>query len=108
MPRPKKCRKVCSLPRVSRFLPDGKNTEFVTLTVDEYESVRLIDRQGLSQEQCAVYMNVARTTAQQIYNSARRKIADALVEGHGILIEGGDYFLCDGKEDICGCGGSCH
>ena len=104
MPRPRKCRKVCSLPKVCEFAPAG-GAEFVTLTIDEYESIRLIDKQGFSQEQCAAYMQVARTTAQQIYNSAKGKIATALVDGLGIRIEGGDYRLCDGMEAHCKCGG---
>ena len=105
MPRPKRCRKVCSMPRVSEFAPIGEDADFVVLTVDEYESIRLIDRQGFSQEECAAYMQVARTTAQQIYNSARKKLAAALVDGRGLRIAGGDYRLCDGKESFCGCGG---
>lgn len=105
MPRPRKCRKVCRLPKVSEFRPLGDNKEYVTLTVDEYEAIRLIDREGLSQEECAGYMQVARTTVQQIYNTARMKIADALVDGTGIRIDGGDYIICDGKEKQCGCGG---
>lgn len=105
MPRPKRCRKVCSMPRVSEFAPIGEDADFVVLTVDEYESIRLIDRQGFSQEECAAYMQVARTTAQQIYNSARKKLAVALVDGKGLRIAGGDYRLCDGKESFCGCGG---
>lgn len=105
MPRPKRCRNVCSMPRVSEFIPTGENADFVILTVDEYESIRLIDKQGFSQEECAAHMQVARTTAQQIYNSARKKIASVLVEGKGLRIEGGDYRLCDGNESFCGCGG---
>lgn len=105
MPRPKRCRKVCSMPRVSEFAPIGEDADFVVLTVDEFESIRLIDRQGFSQEECAAYMQVARTTAQQIYNSARKKLAAALVDGKGLRIAGGDYRLCDGKESFCGCGG---
>ena len=105
MPRPKKCRKVCFLPKVSQFSPTGNEPRYVTLTVDEYESIRLIDRQGLSQEECAAYMQVARTTAQQIYNKARFKIAEALVDGLGIRIEGGDFRLCDGTDTACDCGG---
>ena len=105
MPRPKKCRKVCSMPRTTVFSPNQDDPEYIILTVDEYESIRLIDKQGFSQEECAVYLQVARTTAQQIYNSARYKIATALVSGNGIRIEGGDYRLCDGKEQYCACGG---
>ena len=105
MPRPKRCRKVCSMPRVSEFAPIGEDADFVVLTVDEFESIRLIDRQGFSQEECAAYMQVARTTAQQIYNSARKKLATALVDGKGLRIAGGDYRLCDGNEAFCDCGG---
>ena len=73
--------------------------------MDEYEAVRLIDNEGFSQEECSGYMSIARTTVQQIYDSARKKIARALVEGLPLKIEGGDYRLCDGKEEYCGCGG---
>lgn len=105
MPRPKRSRKVCSLPLVCEFAPIGQNTDFVVMTVDEYESIRLIDKQGFSQEECAGYMQVARTTAQHIYNSARKKMASALVSGMGLRIEGGNFQLCDGKEPYCGFGG---
>ncbi len=106
MPRPTKCRKVCCLPRNSGFQPEcrGVGAEIV-LTVDEYETIRLIDREGFSQEECGAYMTIARTTVQQIYTAARKKIADALVEGLPLRIEGGNYQLCDGGESQCGCGG---
>ena len=107
MPRPRKCRKVCRLPLVSEFRPMGGNDRCVVLTVDEYEAIRLIDKEGFSQEECAGYMQVARTTVQHVYNAARKKLAQALVEGLGIRIEGGNYVLCDEKESQCGCGG-CH
>ena len=107
MPRPRKCRKVCQMPHTREFRPVGAGARrtSVILTVDEYEAIRLIDHQGFSQEACSSYMLVARTTAQLIYNSARKKIAEALVEGLPLRIEGGDYQLCDGTEDFCGCGG---
>lgn len=107
MPRPRKCRKVCHMPKVCNFVPVGQdeNQTAVVLTVDEFETIRLIDEQGFSQEECSSYMQVARTTAQAIYNTARAKIATALVEGMPLRIEGGDYRLCEGKEDVCHCGG---
>lgn len=108
MPRPKKCRKVCCLPRVNEFLPtqsDASTQDVIIVTVDEYEAIRLIDNEGFSQEKCSGYMNIARTTVQLIYESARKKIARALVEGRPLKIQGGDYCLCDGNEEYCGCGG---
>ena len=107
MPRPRKCRKVCCMPKNTEFVPAGNigANGVIIMTVDEYETVRLIDREGFSQEECGEYMKVARTTVQQIYNNARRKIAEALVEGFTLRIEGGDYTLCGGEETACGCGG---
>ncbi len=107
MPRPRKCRKVCHLPETAEFVPAHGNDrdDAVVMTVDEYETIRLIDREGFSQEECGQYMHIARTTVQQIYNTARKKIAQALVEGRALKIEGGDYRLCDGREQFCGCGG---
>ena len=77
MSRPKKCRRVCHFPDTLEFVPaDGRSQALpVVLTVDEYETVRLIDREGLSQEQCSRRMGVARTTVQQIYAGAREKLA---------------------------------
>ena len=107
MPRPRKCRKVCYLPDNDGFVPvrGGEELTPIVLNVDEYEAIRLIDREGFSQEQCGEYMRIARTTVQQIYAAARKKLADALVEGLPLRIEGGDFQLCDGNEDYCGCGG---
>ena len=98
MPRPKKSRIVCDLPQTLSFIPEncGKDTEAVRLTVEEYETIRLIDKEGLSQERCGDFMQVARTTVQQIYASARKKLAHALVDGFPLRIEGGDYQLCSG------------
>ncbi len=110
MPRPRKCRRVCRLPANTAFLPvHGAPTDrTVILTVDEYETLRLIDQVGLSQEECGRYMSIARTTVQQIYTVARRKVAEALVEGLPLRIEGGDYELCDQQSETCRCGHCCH
>lgn len=67
---------------------------------------RLIDKEGFSQEQCGEQMNIARTTVQQIYAAARKKLADVLVDGLPLRIEGGDYRLCNGNADKCSCIGS--
>ena len=100
MPRPRKWRKVCCLPDVNRFGPldsPVENEHVVIMSIDEYETIRLIDLEGLSQEECAGQMHVARTTVQGIYQEARKKIAESLVNGKVLRIEGGDYQLCDGE-----------
>ena len=78
MPRPRKWRKVCDLPRISLFGPLNTRTyktEPITMTVDEYESIRLIDWEGMTQEECAERLNVARTTVQRLYPDARKKLS---------------------------------
>lgn len=103
MPRPTKCRKVCHFPETLEFIPkqgaDEKSP--VILTVDEYETIRLIDKEGMSQEQCSAFMQVARTTVQRVYDNARKKLADVLVDGRPLRITGGDFLLCDGQSVHC-------
>ena len=106
MPRPYKRRRICAcgMPGCSNFGPlSGEHTQDVVMTVDEFETIRLIDLEGLTQEECSRRMNVARTTVQAIYNGARRKLADSLVNGKHLKIQGGDYVLCEGGNG-CGCG----
>lgn len=108
MARPRKWRQVCCLPENSKFGPIGGSCDqdtHVVMSVDEYETIRLIDLQGYTQEQCAEQMNIARTTVQRIYDEARNKLADSIVNGKVLLIEGGDYRLCEGNEPQCACGG---
>jgi len=99
MPRPRKFRTVCCLPESTTFGPttinNGNNQDAVTMSVEEYETIRLIDFEGMMQEQCAERMDVARTTVQRIYNDARKKLAACLVCGKTLRIEGGDFKLCD-------------
>lgn len=107
MARPRKWRRVCCLPENTHFGPlnaSAYQEYFVIMTVDEYEAVRLIDLEGLNQEECASQMNVARTTVQRVYNDARKKIADSLVNGKVLRIEGGEYRLCGESDQPCGCG----
>ena len=90
MPRPIRCRRIEQMPAFRSFSPDdAPNADVIRLTLDEYETLRLMDAEGLNQEACAGRMNVARTTVTAIYENARRKIATALVQGKRLQIAGG-------------------
>ena len=105
MARPKKSRTVCFEPNITEFVKIKNNKEFVELTVDEYETLRLIDYMGLTQLECALQMQVARSTIASIYENARYKISDSLVNGKSIKIGGGDCNLCANRKHCCGkCG----
>lgn len=75
----------------------------IIMTVEEYETIRLIDLENLTQEECADRMKVARTTVQKIYSEARKKISKSLVLGFVLKIEGGDYKLYDETEQNYSC-----
>ena len=81
MPRPSRCRRICSEPAYDRFRPEGIPCGgSAVLTVDEYEAIRLIDLEQLTQEECARQMDISRTTAAEVYSAARHKLADSIVE----------------------------
>lgn len=110
MPRPRKWRKVCCMPENSRFGPldsQGGKSGFVNMTVDEYEAIRLIDLEGLTQEEAARQMDIARTTVQGIYAEARKKLAESLIQGKVLLIAGGEYRICEGEGPGCLSGVCC-
>lgn len=101
MPRPQRCRRVCEEPEYNSFSPDGiPNNTCITLTVDEYEVIRLVDLEQLNHAQAAEQINISRPTATEIYNNARIKIADCIVNGKRLVVSGGNYSLCNGG--ICG------
>lgn len=106
MPRPMKLRNVCGLPRFERFgpAPGCPRTEKISIemTVDEYETIRLLDLEGFTQEECSAQMNIARTTVTAIYSEARRKVADAIVNGKRLVIGGGNFQICEGNAECCG------
>ncbi len=106
MPRRAICKKVCCMPKCRRFaaLESAGDTE-VNLSVEEYEVVRLLDYQGFTQQEAAQKMGIARTTVQALYEQARKSIAKTLVEGGNLVISGGNYYLCNGQETECNCGG---
>ena len=98
MVRPRICRRVGFQPNVTYFKPAGIRMielEECILTVDEYEAIRLKDLEGLEQEEAAKKMNISRPTFQRLIVSARKKIADAIINGKAIKIGGGNYrFTC--------------
>ncbi|MEA4982576.1 MAG: DUF134 domain-containing protein [Paludibacter sp.] len=103
MPRPKQNRKVTSPPLMLGYKPFGiprSQLDSVIIHYDEFEAIRLLDYEGLMQEQAAERMNVSRPTLTRIYEQARRSIAKAFIEGKMILIEGGnvefygEWFRC--------------
>ncbi|GAF24787.1 DUF134 domain-containing protein [Neomoorella thermoacetica] len=107
MPRPPICRRVEFLPGVTYFKPAAvplRELEEVVLAVEELEAIRLKDKEGLEQEDCAARMGVSRPTFVRILNSARDKVADALVNGKAIRVEGGYYHLVGPKVRCRRCG----
>ncbi len=104
MARPQRCRRICNEPRFGRFSPDGaREQETVVLTVDEYEVLRLVDLEKQTHEQASQQMDVSRTTVTEIYESARTKLADSIVNGKHLVISGGNYRVCGHcKKEHCG------
>jgi predicted DNA-binding protein (UPF0251 family) len=96
MVRPQKNRFVKFDPDISYFKPRGipmQNLEEVRLTVDEGEAIRLADLLGLSHEEAGRRMGVSRATFGRIVQKARKTVADALINGKAINIEGGNYKI---------------
>ena len=104
MPRPIKWRRVDFVPEVAYFKPAGVPLNIldeVLLSVEEAEAIRLKDLEGLQQEECAERMHISRPTFHRVLESARQKVADALLKGKAIRIAGGNFemamrrFRCD-------------
>ena len=109
--RPTRCRCVQDLPKITCFRPDGipqNELTTVLLTIDELEAIRLADKEGLYQAIAALQMNVSRPTFGRILDSAHKKVAEAIVDGKQLCIQGGVIrSLCDSlptdRPDICIC-----
>ena len=103
MPRTTKCRKICSFPDYYSFIPeeaDAGRIETITLSLDEYETIRLLDHEDLNQEECTARMGVARTTVTAMYEGARKKLISAIVEGKRLCIAGGNIEIDREKNRI--------
>jgi predicted DNA-binding protein (UPF0251 family) len=108
MARPQRCRKIKTIPGVTYYKPRGiplSELEEVTLTLDEYEAMRLADFDGLYQDQAAAKMSISRQTFGRIVESAHRKISDVLLHGKALKIEGGSVAVSATKEStrVCKC-----
>lgn len=102
MPRPQRCRRVCHEPEYVCFEPQGaRHPDMSVLSVDEYEVIRLVDYEKQSHEQCALVMDISRTTVTEIYERARFKISDCIVNGKQLVISGGNYRVCSGRHQSC-------
>ncbi|WP_368488978.1 DUF134 domain-containing protein [Clostridium sp. BJN0013] len=107
MPRPIKFRRIEFFPKYTCFTPIGRpkcEIKEVSLKLEELEAIRLKDIESLNQQECAERMKVSRQTFQNIIDSARKKVALALIQGNAIKIEGGNYTtnLCKFKCFNCG------
>lgn len=103
MAKQKRCRRICRTPEFVLFAPKPRNSskQEVILNVDEYEVIRLIDLEQRTHEQAATQMAISRTTVTEIYHHARMKLADTLVNGKSLRIDGGNYCLCEGFLSTC-------
>ena len=104
MARPQRCRRISSEPDVTYFKPKGiplSELEEITLTLDEFEAVRLKDFLGVEQEEGARNMDISQPTFHRLILSARKKIADSLVNGKAIRIEGGNFKIVGKGKGCC-------
>ncbi len=96
MPRNTKCRKIFCFPDYYGFVPEevgADHIETILMSLDEYEVIRLLDYEGLNQQECALRMDVARTTVTAMYENARKKLVRAIVEGKRLRIAGGNVKI---------------
>lgn len=107
MARPKKNKIICALPEITSFNSNRKSKEKIEITADELEIIRLIDYKGLTQQECARQMQVARTTITTVYEHTRYKIASSIIDNKELAVVGGDYEVCSNSATCCGsCGKS--
>ncbi|MBP2625882.1 MAG: hypothetical protein H6Q68_593 [Firmicutes bacterium] len=105
MARKRCCGLIEREPACQRFIPEGrKNSKVVELGIEELEAVRLKDLGSMDQADCAATMGLSRATFQRILQSARIKIATALVEGQVIIIKGGNYMVKNRVFECQDCG----
>lgn len=100
MPRPRIPRRVYCEPDVVYFKPAGitmRELEEITLTVTEYEAIRLKDLEDMDQTEAAKKMGISQPTLNRILTSGRKKLANAIVNGKAIRIHGGHFKVLRGR-----------
>ena len=110
MPRPHCCRRISGMPAAPLFKPAGipaRALGVVAMTLDELEAIRRADLEGLYQEEAAERMGVSRATFGRILDAAHRKVAEALIEGRALRIEGGPVAAMPRGRFRCGWGRGC-
>lgn len=106
MPRPQEKRQISFLPGCNCFKPAGKpmnRKSAIILSLDEMESLRLADKEGLLQEEAADRMGVSRPTFTRIVGNARQKVATAIWDAKALMIEGGNVEVVgqEGRRFCC-------
>lgn len=94
MPRPRRCRRIRMFPNSNYFKPAGVRAielQEIILSLEEYESLRLIDLENIEQEKAGKMMKISQPTLSRILKSARKKVSDAIINGKAIRIQGGNY-----------------
>lgn len=97
MVRQTKSKKIGKMPEYNSFYSEKKDNLEIYLSLEEFETIRLIDYLGYHQQQCADEMEISRTTVVSLYNTARKKLARFLIEGHTMKINGGHFHLKENK-----------
>jgi len=104
MARPRLCRRVGFDPNITYFKPKGiplNDLEESIISIDEFEAIRLKDLEGLEQEECAKNMDISQPTFHRLVLSARKKVADSIVNGKALKIEGGNFKIIGKGRGFC-------
>ena len=96
MPRQKRSRLILNPPTIKGMSPFGmqkRSSEKISLFFEEYQAIKLLDYEGMTQEQASVHMEVSRPTLTRVYETARQKVAKSLTEGKDLVIRGGKFHF---------------
>ncbi len=106
MPRQKRSRLILNPPTIKGMSAVGgpkRNPEKINLFFEEYQAIKLLDYEGMTQEEAAVYMQVSRPTVTRIYETARQKVAKALNEGKDLIVKGGKFHFSESRYCCLSC-----